>query len=205
MPSAIRQSPSSRRNFEEGGNQVECAKRARAPAPGARASKPRTRSSKTSNARSRVRARSRSCLDASTAAAARRIGRERVCAPTSSWYGATDHEREPSSAWDLRTVTAEARISACAAAGREGEDVPKEVFRAPSPASSPSATSLGAVRICEPSVDKPWSSTAMRAMAADAGADERADDCPSAASGSSASSSLAAPRLSSLPSLSSLP
>jgi hypothetical protein len=58
-------------------------------------------------------------------------------------------------------------------------------------------TNLGAVRICEPSVDKPWSSTAMRAIAADEGAtaDEAFVASPSdaASCSSSASSSLAAP------------
>ena len=55
---------------------------ARAAAEGAGASRPFTRSSIESNARSRVRGRSRSCLDASTAAAARSTGRDRRCVCT---------------------------------------------------------------------------------------------------------------------------
>ena len=133
MPSAIRQSPSSRRRLGRRGNQVE-ARGARARAPGARASgsgevlqNEQRAFARVARARARVWTRAPPPPRAGSAASG--SARDQLVV-------ATDHEREPSSAWDLRTVTAEARISACAAAGTKGRRLSK-CFASPSRRTTP--------------------------------------------------------------------
>ena len=114
----------------------------------------------------------------------------------------------PSSAWDLRTVTAAARSTACAAEGSGGG--PRDFFcpggeECFASDASASATRHGATRTCDPSADRPSSSVATRAIAADAdtpeaspefvtgaasarGSPSSSSDHPSDASSSSSSS-----------------